>query len=119
VTRVLVADDDADIRDLVVVKLESAGFDVATATDGQAALDQVRADPPDLVLLDVTMPRLTGIEVCAALRGSPATATMPIILLTADAAEPDGSDGADGYVRKPFSPRDLLSRVQSVLSRPH
>jgi DNA-binding response OmpR family regulator len=121
VTRVLVADDDADIRELVLFKLESAGFDVATAADGQAALDMALADPPDLVVLDLMMPRLTGLEVCAALRGTPATAQLPIIMLTAKAQDADITrglaTGADDYMVKPFSPRELLSRIQAVLSR--
>ena len=120
-TRVLVADDDADIRDLVEFKLAAAGFEVAAVADGQAALDHALADPPDLVVLDLMMPRLTGLEVCAALRDSPATARLPIILLTAKAQEADITlglaSGADDYVVKPFSPRELLSRVQAVLSR--
>src|SRR6266496_2402135 len=113
VTRVLVADDDADIRDLVEFKLTAAGFEVAAVADGQA--------PPDLVVLDLTMPRTTGLEVCAALRDSPATAGLPIILLTARAQEADITrglvSGADDYVVKPFSPAELLGRVRAVLSR--
>ncbi len=119
--RVLVADDDADIRELVVFKLESAGFDVTAVADGQAALDHVLGDPPDLVVLDLMMPRLTGLEVCAALRAEPRTEKVPVILLTAKAQESDvtrGFDvGADDYMIKPFSPRELLSRVQAVLGR--
>jgi DNA-binding response OmpR family regulator len=119
--RVLVADDDADIRALVVFKLESAGFDVVSVSDGRSALDAALAEPPDLVVLDLMMPRLTGLEVCAALRGSPGTETVPVILLTAKAQEADVTRGfevgADDYVVKPFSPRELLSRVQAVLAR--
>jgi DNA-binding response OmpR family regulator len=120
-SRVFVADDDPDIRELVTVKLEAAGFDVAAAADGQAALDRIRADPPDVVVLDLMMPGLTGLEVCAALRAEPDTARLPIILLTAKAQEADITkglaSGADDYVVKPFSPRELLSRVEAVLSR--
>ena len=118
---IVCADDDADIRELVLFKLEAAGFDVATAADGQAALDMALADPPDLVVLDLMMPRLTGLEVCAALRGTPATAQLPIIMLTAKAQDADITrglaTGADDYMVKPFSPRELLSRIQAVLSR--
>jgi DNA-binding response OmpR family regulator len=120
-TRVLVADDDADIRELVLFKLESAGFEVAAVADGQTALDTALADPPDLVVLDLMMPGLTGLEVCSALRGAPATAQLPIIMLTAKAQDADITrglaTGADDYIVKPFSPRELLSRVQAVLSR--
>jgi DNA-binding response OmpR family regulator len=119
--RVLVADDDADIRELVVFKLESAGFEVVSVADGRAALDAALADPFDLVVLDLMMPRLTGLEVCAELRRSSGTETLPVILLTARAQEADITRGfalgADDYVVKPFSPRELLSRVQAVLAR--
>jgi DNA-binding response OmpR family regulator len=121
VTRVLVADDDADIRDLVQFKLTQSGFDVAAVGDGQTALEAVLADPPDLLVLDLMMPRLTGIEVCQALRSDDRTATVPVIMLTAKAQEADVTRGfgvgADDYVIKPFSPRELLTRVQAVLAR--
>ena len=120
-TRVLVADDDADIRDLVQFKLTQSGFDVAAVGDGQTALEAVLADPPDLLVLDLMMPRLTGIEVCQALRSDDRTATVPVIMLTAKAQEADVTRGfgvgADDYVIKPFSPRELLTRVQAVLAR--
>ena len=119
--RVLVADDDPDIRELVVFKLESAGFEVTAVGDGQAALDHALGDPPDLLVLDLMMPRLTGLEVCAALRADPSTEKVPVILLTAKAQELDVTRGfeagADDYMIKPFSPRELLSRVQAVLGR--
>jgi DNA-binding response OmpR family regulator len=119
--RILVADDDADIRELVAFKLESAGFEVTAVGDGRAALDQARADPPDLIVLDLMMPRLTGLEVCAALQAEPATERVPVILLTAKAQESDVTRGFDvgavDYMIKPFSPRELLSRVQAVLGR--
>ena len=119
--RVLVSDDDPDIRELVRYLLEDAGFQVSTAADGPTVLAAAAADPPDLVVLDVMMPGLSGLEVCAALRDRPETATVPVIMLTAKAQEADitrglGS-GADDYVVKPFSPRDLLSRVRAVLAR--
>jgi two-component system, OmpR family, phosphate regulon response regulator PhoB len=121
VTVVLVADDDADIRDLVAFKLEQAGFEVLAAEDGQAALDQARSHRPALAVLDVSMPRLSGIDVCRMLRADPATADMLIIMLTARVQEQDVegglSAGADDYVTKPFSPRELVSRIQSLLSR--
>jgi DNA-binding response OmpR family regulator len=123
VTRVLVADDDADIRELVLFKLEASGFEVTAVADGQTALDAALADPPDLVVLDLMMPGLTGLEVCAALRGAPTTADLPVIMLTAKAQDADITrglaTGADDYIVKPFSPRELLSRVQAVLSRQH
>ena len=120
-TVVLVADDDADIRDLVAFKLEQAGLEVITAEDGQQALEQARAHRPALAVLDVSMPALSGIDVCRMLRADPATAGMLIIMLTARVQEQDVeggfSAGADDYVTKPFSPRELISRIQALLTR--
>jgi two-component system phosphate regulon response regulator PhoB len=121
VTVVLVADDDADIRDLLAFKLEQAGLDVVAVEDGQAALEQARIRQPTLAVLDVSMPGLSGIDVCRMLRADPATAGMLIIMLTARVQEQDVegwfSAGADDYVTKPFSPRELVSRIQALLSR--
>jgi DNA-binding response OmpR family regulator len=121
VTVLLVADDDADIRDLVAFKLEQAGFEVIAVEDGQAALEQARARQPALAVLDVSMPALSGIDVCRMLRAEPATAGMLIIMLTARVQEQDVeggfSAGADDYVTKPFSPRELVSRIEALLSR--
>jgi DNA-binding response OmpR family regulator len=121
VTVILVADDDADIRDLVAFKLEQAGFEVITVEDGQAALEQAQSRRPALAVLDVSMPGLSGIDVCRMLRADAATAAMLIIMLTARVQEQDVeggfSAGADDYVTKPFSPRELVSRIQALLSR--
>jgi two-component system phosphate regulon response regulator PhoB len=121
VTVVLVADDDADIRDLVAFKLEQAGFEVIAVQDGQTALEQARSRQPTLAVLDVSMPGLCGIDVCRMLRADPATAGILIIMLTARVQEQDVeggfSAGADDYVTKPFSPRELVSRIQALLSR--
>ncbi|MEV4282341.1 response regulator [Actinoplanes xinjiangensis] len=120
-TTVLVADDDADIRDLVTFKLEQAGLDVLAVGDGQAAVDTARARLPTLAVLDVSMPGLSGIDVCRMLRADPSTAGMLIIMLTARVQEQDVeggfSAGADDYVTKPFSPRELVSRIQALLTR--
>ena len=120
-TRVLVVDDDRDIRDLVTFKLEQAGYEVRQAEDGLQALDAVREWAPALVVLDVMMPGLSGVDVTRELRADPATAGVPVILLTAKAQEADVEtgfvSGADDYVVKPFSPRELVSRVQAVLAR--
>jgi DNA-binding response OmpR family regulator len=119
--RVLVVDDDADIRELVTFKLEQAGYMVQAAADGQLGLDAALANPPDLILLDLMMPKLSGIEVCRLLREHAATADTPVILFTAKAQEADVqrgfSAGADDYIVKPFSPRELIARVQAVLAR--
>ena len=118
-TLVLVADDDADILDLVALRLESAGYDVVTAADGEAALRLARGHHPDLAVLDVMMPRLTGHEVTKALRADVATREMPVILLTARVQDCDARDGfeagATDYVRKPFDSRDLRDRVAKLL----
>jgi DNA-binding response OmpR family regulator len=120
-TTVLVADDDIDIRDLVVFKLKQAGYTVVAVGDGPAALGAARTAAPDLALLDVMMPGMSGVDVCRELRADPATARMPVILLTARVMEADVETGfaagADDYVVKPFSPRELVSRVQAVLTR--
>ena len=120
-TRVLIADDDDDIRELVAFKLAQKGYQVTSAADGPAALAAVEAEPPDLAVLDVTMPGMSGLDVCRQLRANPDTADIAIILLTARAQEADvqagfGS-GADDYVVKPFSPRELLSRIEALLAR--
>ena len=118
---VLVADDDDDILQLVSFRLERAGYTVVTAADGQQALAAARQHQPDLAVLDVMMPGLNGYEVTRQLRADPATAAIPVILLTARVQEADVSRGfeagADDYLRKPFSPQELRSRVQAILAR--
>jgi two-component system phosphate regulon response regulator PhoB len=120
-TAILVADDDTDIRDLVSFKLEQAGFDVTAVDNGLAALTAARQEPPDLVVLDVMMPGMSGIDVCRELRADSSTAGLPIILLTARAQEGDVEvgfgAGANDYIVKPFSPRELVTRVEAVLAR--
>ena len=118
---VLVVDDDPDVCDLVTYKLEQSGFDVRRANDGDGALREVAKQVPDLVLLDIMMPGITGLEVLQRWRADPATEAMPVILLTAKAQENDVERGfelgADDYVVKPFSPRELARRVTAVMSR--
>jgi DNA-binding response OmpR family regulator len=118
---ILVADDDRDIRDLVIFKLRQAGHDVSSADDGATALDAIRALRPELVILDVMMPGLSGVDVTRELRDDPDLAATRIILLTARAQEADVQAGfavgADDYVVKPFSPRELQSRVAALLAR--
>jgi len=118
--RILVADDDADIRLLVVMRLQHSGHEVTGVPDGRAALDACRESGPDLVVLDVMMPGMDGLEACRELRAHPTTAKTPVILLTARAQTADVeaglAAGADDYVTKPFSPRDLAERVDSLLS---
>jgi DNA-binding response OmpR family regulator len=101
--------------------LKQAGFSVITAADGAEALNKARATPPNLIVLDLMLPEISGLEVCKMLRRDPATAPVPIIMLTAKAAEIDrvlGLElGADDYITKPFSPRELVLRIQKLLQR--
>ena len=118
---VLIADDDADIRDLVAFKLEQADLEVIAVRDGLAALEAARTERPTVVVLDVSMPGMSGLDVCRMLRADPDTQDMLVIMLTARVQERDVeggfSAGADDYVTKPFSPRELVSRVQAMLAR--
>ena len=118
---VLVVEDEPDIRTLVVHHLTRDGFRCRTAATGPEALASVRRAPPDLLILDLMLPELNGIEVCRRLRADAATAAVPIIMLTARADEVDrvvGLEmGADDYVVKPFSPKELVARVRAVLRR--
>ena len=120
-SRVLVVEDEPDIRDLLAFHLERDGYQVTRATTGPEALRQLRAAPPDLVILNLMLPELDGLEVCRRLRADPATATLPVIMLTAKGDEVDrvvGLElGADDYVVKPFSPKEMLARVRAVLRR--
>ncbi|MEV0561115.1 response regulator transcription factor [Dactylosporangium sp. NPDC050588] len=117
--RVLVVDDDPTVSDVVRRYLEREGFTVALAGDGRQALDSYDAERPDLVVLDLMLPGIDGLEVCRRLRAQ--DRTLPVIMLTALGEESDrvlGLElGADDYVTKPFSPRELVLRVQSVLRR--
>ena len=120
--RILVADDDVDIRELIEFKLSTLGHEVLAVSDGTAAVDACRDYQPDLAVLDVMMPGMSGLDAIRVIRSDEAMADTPVILLTARAREPDvetGFDtGADDYITKPFSPRELASRVQALLARP-
>jgi DNA-binding response OmpR family regulator len=121
-TTVLVADDDPDLLGYIKFRLEHAGYEVVTASDGEEALKLALERQPSLAVLDVRMPKLDGIEVTRQIRTNGAVERMPVILLTASSHGDDmvrGYEaGADDYLRKPFSaPEELLSSVQSVLSR--
>jgi phosphate regulon transcriptional regulator PhoB len=120
-SRVLIVEDEPDIRELVLHHLKREGYLVSAAASGEEALRQVRTAPPDLVLLDLMMPAMNGLEVCRRLRQDPATAALPVVMLTAKGDEVDrvlGLEiGADDYVVKPFSPKELLARVRAVLRR--
>ena len=117
---VLVADDDEDILTLVALRFRRSGLEVILARDGEEALELIQTRAPDAAVLDIAMPKLTGLEVVRKLRDSEATKALPIVLLTARAGDKDVElglqAGADEYITKPFSPQDLYTCVQSVLS---
>jgi two-component system phosphate regulon response regulator PhoB len=119
--RILVVDDEPDLLELVRVNLRQAGYEVVTAETGREALESLRRSRPELMLLDLMLPDLSGTEVCRQVRSDPELAWLPIIMLTAKADEVDrvvGLElGADDYVTKPFSPRELVLRVRAVLRR--
>ena len=118
---ILVADDDRDILSLVTVRLERSGYRVLQASDGAKALELAREQAPDLAVLDLMMPGLTGLEVTRALRDDERTREVPVILLTARVQESDVQKGleagATAYVKKPFSPQELRDRVDALLDR--
>jgi two-component system alkaline phosphatase synthesis response regulator PhoP len=118
---ILIVEDEMDIADLVKYHLEREGFAARTVADGKHALELVVRDHPDLIVLDLMLPGMDGLELCRRLRAQGATQGIPIIMLTARAEEVDrivGLEvGADDYVPKPFSPRELVARVKAVLRR--
>lgn len=119
--RLLIVEDSPDIADLIVRYLQRAGHTTQHLVSGGAVARHVKASPPDLIVLDLMLPDLDGLQVCQALRHDPATAAIPIIMLTARADEADRIHGlelgADDYVSKPFSPKELVARVAALLRR--
>jgi len=118
--RVLVVDDEPNIVLSLEFLMQQAGFEVMTAADGERALEQVAQQPPDLVLLDISLPGLSGFEVLEQLRAQPEYARLPIIMLTAHGREVEREKGlalgADDYVTKPFSTQQLVDKVRSLLN---
>ncbi len=118
---ILVIDDEKDLVELLRYNLEKEGFDVIGAADGSSGMEIARDHRPDVIVLDLMMPGVDGLEVCRRLRAEPKTAAVPIIMLTAKSSEADrvvGLElGADDYVTKPFSPREMVARVKAVLRR--
>jgi len=119
--RIVVVEDEAEIRELIRYNLEREGFAVEEEGDGAAALSRIRRRAPDLIVLDLMLPGMPGLEICRQLRADAATANLPILVVTARSAEVDrvlGLEmGADDYLVKPFSPREMVARVRALLRR--
>lgn len=120
--KLLIVDDEEGVRALVRMTLDSGSYQIFEAEEGRQALEIARAEHPDLVLLDVMLPDLSGFAICRELKSDPAMASMTIVMLTAKAQESDLGEaeaaGADGYFTKPFSPIALMQKVESVLGAP-
>ena len=119
--KILIIEDESDVADLLTLNLRKAGFRVSTAADGANGLQKARDDRPDFIILDLMLPKMSGLEVCRVLKGDTVTAHTPILMLTAKAEEIDrivGLEfGADDYVTKPFSPREIVLRIRAILRR--
>jgi DNA-binding response OmpR family regulator len=119
--KIIIVEDERDMADLVAMRLKREHFDVEVANDGAAGLDKIRCGPPDLVLLDIMLPGMSGLEVLREMRADPRTSTVPVIMLTARSEDVDvvvGLEfGADDYVTKPFSMSVLVARVTAVFRR--
>ena len=118
---ILIIEDETDVADLLSLNLRKAGFKTSAAVDGASGLQTARDDRPDFIILDLMLPKMSGLEVCRILKSDAATAHMPILMLTAKAEEIDrivGLEfGADDYVTKPFSPREVVLRIRAILRR--
>jgi DNA-binding response OmpR family regulator len=119
---ILIVEDEIDVIDLLTLSLRKAGgFSISTATDGVAGLEKARAEKPAFLILDLMLPKISGLEICRMLKSDPGTRHIPIMMLTAKAEEIDrivGLEfGADDYVTKPFSPREVLLRIQAIMRR--
>jgi DNA-binding response OmpR family regulator len=119
--RILIAEDEHDIRELVAFTLKFAGHEVITTKDGEEAYQTALKTTPDLILLDVRMPRMTGYEACEQIKANPATQSIPVVFLSAKGQESEiktGMEaGAEEYILKPFSPDQLIGQVKTILAR--
>ena len=119
--KILVADDEPDLRDMVRYNLETEGYEVVVAADGREAVELAQSEQPDLIVLDVRMPRLSGLEACRKIRAIESLADTPVIILTALGQEQDEimglESGADDYIQKPVSPKVLITRIKTRLRR--
>ena len=120
-TKILIAEDERDIRDLVGFSLRFGGFDVVQAANGQEAVERAQVELPDLILMDVRMPKMTGYEACRQLKSIPAMRDIPVVFLSAKGQETEIQQGievgAEEYILKPFAPDELARQVQAVLDR--
>ena len=119
--KILIIEDETDVADLLTLNLRKAGYRVSTAADGASGLQKARDNRPDFIILDLMLPKMSGLEVCRILKSDTATAQIPILMLTAKAEEVDrivGLEfGADDYVTKPFSPREVVLRIRAIFRR--
>src|SRR6266480_2306036 len=119
--KILIVEDETDVADLLSLNLRKAGFRISTAADGASGLQKARDDGPDFIILDLMLPKMSGLEVCRILKSDTVTAQIPILMLTAKAEEVDrivGLEfGADDYVTKPFSPREVVLRIRAIFRR--
>ncbi len=120
-TKILIAEDEPDIRDLVAFMLRFAGYEVVTASNGEEAVQGATREIPDLILMDVRMPRMTGYEACRIMKASPTLQDIPVVFLSAKGQESEIQSGleagAEEYLLKPFSPDELTNRVRMILSK--
>ncbi len=120
-TKILIAEDERDIRDLITFTLRFAGYDVVTAANGEEAYERATQEKPDLVLMDVRMPRMTGYEACKRMKADDNTKSIPVVFLSAKGQESEVNQGLDAgaveYILKPFSPDQLTDRVRVILSQ--
>src|SRR5213594_1749811 len=119
--KILIIEDEQDVADLLALNLRKTGYRVSTAADGASGLQKARDDKPDFIILDLMLPKMSGLEVCRILKSDTATSHISILMLTAKAEEVDrivGLEfGADDYVTKPFSPREIMLRIRAILRR--
>lgn len=119
--RILIAEDEKDIRELIAFTLRFAGFDVLLATNGMEAVEVAEAERPDLVILDVRMPKMSGYEACRRLKENPQTAALPVVFLSAKGQDSEVQQGlesgAEEYILKPFAPDELIQQVRDILNR--
>jgi DNA-binding response OmpR family regulator len=116
---ILVVEDDDDVRDFLIFRLQRLGHDVVPAADGESGLHAIRAHRPDLVVTDWNMPRMTGVELCVAIRADPELACLPVLIVTARGSDADRDEalaaGASDVIRKPFVPVELVRRIAALL----